>query len=198
MTSDLDASLRLAHVYADKVVEALGCCVLSSLYYQVRDDEKGSFYPMKAESLMARYGENWDTKTKCTVMIAMAVSERKNGKLDSSMARCEEAMTIAMEKHDRASQAYCILTFADIHRQRADTDRSVPRYTAAIKMFRDIGDKFGLIQAQIGMAKSLASCEKYKDAMNYYRLAVQTCHETENKVIILRCMTPITCRNPTI
>ena len=52
-----DASLRLAHVYADKVVEALGCCVLSSLYYQVRDDEKGSFYPMKAESLMARYGE---------------------------------------------------------------------------------------------------------------------------------------------
>ena len=89
-----------------------------------------------------------------------------------------------MEKHDRASQAYCILTFADIHRQRADTDRSVPRYTAAIKMFRDIGDKFGLIQAQIGIAKSLASCEKYKDAMNYYRLAVQTCHETENKVSV--------------
>ena len=59
---------------------------------------------MKAESLMARYGEHWDTKTKCTVMIAMAVSERKNGKLDSAMARCEEAMTIAMEKHDRASQ----------------------------------------------------------------------------------------------
>ena len=34
---------------------------------------------MKAESLMARYGENWDSKTKCTVMIAMAVSERKVG-----------------------------------------------------------------------------------------------------------------------
>ena len=40
------------------------------------------------------------------------------------LARCEEAMTIAMEKHDRASQAYCILTFADIHRQRADNDRA--------------------------------------------------------------------------
>ena len=40
---------------------------------------EGSFYPMKAESLMARYGENWDSKTKCTVMIAMAVSERKVG-----------------------------------------------------------------------------------------------------------------------
>ena len=49
-------------------------------------------------------------------------------------------------------------------------------------MFRDIGDKFGLIQAQIGIAKSLARCEKYKDAMEYYRLAVGTCHDTENKV----------------
>ena len=36
----LDATLRLAHVYADKIVEALACCCLSSLYYQVRDDEK--------------------------------------------------------------------------------------------------------------------------------------------------------------
>jgi len=73
----LDAALRLAHVYADKVVEALACCNLSSLYYQVRDDEKGAFYPMKAESLMVRYGENWDTKTQCTIMISMAVAERK-------------------------------------------------------------------------------------------------------------------------
>ena len=46
------------------------------------------------------------------------------------MARCEEAMTIAMEQHDRASQAYCILTFADIHRQRADFDRAIPRYNS--------------------------------------------------------------------
>lgn len=177
----LDATLRLAHVYADKIVEALACCCLSSLYYQVRDDEKGSFYPMKAESLMARYGENWDSKTKCTVMIAMAVSERKNGKLDSAMARCEEAMTIAMEKHDRASQAYCILTFADIHRQRADNDRAIPRYNATIKMFRDIGDKFGLIQAQIGVAKCLAQCKRFRDSMNSYQLAVTSCHETDNK-----------------
>ena len=36
----IDATLRLAHVYADKIVEALACCCLSSLYYQVRDDEK--------------------------------------------------------------------------------------------------------------------------------------------------------------
>ena len=56
------------------------------------------------------------------------------------MARCEEAMTIAMEKHDRASQAYCILTFADIHRQRADNDRAIPRFVKIIfgqDTFRD-------------------------------------------------------------
>ena len=42
-------------------------------------------------------------------MIAMAVSERKNSKLDSAMARCEEAMTIAMEKHDRAPRGQQIV-----------------------------------------------------------------------------------------
>ena len=52
----------------------------------------------------------------------------KNGKLDSAMTRCEEAMGIAVETHDRASQAYCILCFADIHRQRTDNERAVPRY----------------------------------------------------------------------
>ena len=45
-------------------------------------------------------------------MIAMAVSERKNSKLDSAMARCEEAMTIAMEKHDRAPRGQQIV-FSD-------------------------------------------------------------------------------------
>lgn len=44
------------------------------------------------------------------------------------MTRCEEAMGIAVETHDRASQAYCILCFADIHRQRTDNERAVPRY----------------------------------------------------------------------
>ena len=49
-------------------------------------------------------------------------------------------------------------------------------------MFRDIGDKFGLIRAQIGIAKCLAQCDKYKESMNYYQLSLQACHETDNKV----------------
>ena len=48
-------------------------------------------------------------------------------------------MTIAMEKHDRASQAYCILTFADIHRQRADNDRAIPRLV--LVLIKNIGAK---------------------------------------------------------
>ena len=49
-------------------------------------------------------------------------------------------------------------------------------------MFRDIGDKFGLIRAQIGIAKCLAQCEKFRESMNYYQLSLQACHETDNKV----------------
>ena len=56
------------------------------------------------------------------------------------------------------------------------------RYNATIKMFRDIGDKFGLIQAQIGVAKCLAQCKRFRDSMNSYQLAVTSCHETDNKV----------------
>ena len=51
-------------------------------------------------------------------------------------------------------------------------------------MFRDIGDKFGLIQAQIGVAKCLAQCKRFRDSMNSYQLAVTSCHETDNKVRI--------------
>ena len=53
-------------------------------------------------------------------------------------------------------------------------------------MFRDIGDKFGLIQAQIGVAKCLAQCKRFRDSMNSYQLAVTSCHETDNKVRICR------------
>ena len=67
----------MAHIYADKITEALACCCLSQLYFQLRDDEKGAFYPMKAESLLARYGEQWDPKNKCTIMLSMANAERK-------------------------------------------------------------------------------------------------------------------------
>jgi len=67
----------MAHIYADKITEALACCCLSQLYFQLRDDEKGAFYPMKAESLLARYGEQWDSKNKCTIMLSMANAERK-------------------------------------------------------------------------------------------------------------------------
>lgn len=182
----LDAVLRMAHIYADKITEALACCCLSQLYFQLRDDEKGTFYPMKAESLLARYGEQWDAKNRCTIMLSTANAERKNGKLDSAMTRCEEAMGIAVETHDRASQAYCILCFADIHRQRTDNERAVPRYHAAIKMFRDIGDKLGVIRGEIGLAKCLVQMKQYKEAMNYYQLAVKGSHAAGNKSYEIR------------
>jgi len=84
----LDAVLRMAHIYADKITEALACCCLSQLYFQLRDDEKGAFYPMKAESLLARYGEQWDPKNKCTIMLSMANAERKVKKVSPRHLTC--------------------------------------------------------------------------------------------------------------
>ena len=56
------------------------------------------------------------------------------------------------------------------------------RYHAAIKMFRDIGDKLGVIRGEIGLAKCLVQMKQYKDAMNYYQLAVKGSHAAGNKV----------------
>jgi hypothetical protein len=64
-------------MYSDKVTEALTCCLLSQLYFQLRDEGKGTFYPMKADSLLARFGEHWDEKSKCTIMLSVAYAERK-------------------------------------------------------------------------------------------------------------------------
>ncbi|CBY36151.1 unnamed protein product [Oikopleura dioica] len=177
----LDAALRLSHMYSDKVTEALTCCLLSQLYFQLRDEGKGTFYPMKADSLLARFGEHWDEKSKCTIMLSVAYAERKSKKLDSAMARCEEAMAIAHESNDRATQAHTILCFADIHRQRMDNDAAIPRYKAALKMFQDNGDSMGKLRAQIGLAKCLIFKKDQREASHFYQLAVATCHQTENK-----------------
>ena len=69
-------------------------------------------------------------------------------------------------------------------------------------MFRDIGDKFGLIQAQIGVAKCLAQCKRFRDSMNSYQLAVTSCHETDNKVRIghldFMSLTNFSCQRPDV
>ena len=113
------------------------------------------------------------------------------------MARCEEAMAIAHESNDRATQAHAILCFADIHRQRMDNDAAIPRldsslipklipvvlrYKAAMKMFQDNGDSMGKLRAQIGLAKCLVFKKDQREASHYYQLAIATCHQTENKV----------------
>ena len=77
----------------------------------------------------AEYGECRAKGKSCrhVTYACLTKASLQNGKLDSAMTRCEEAMGIAVETQDRASQAYCILCFADIHRQRTDNERAEPR-----------------------------------------------------------------------
>ena len=49
-------------------------------------------------------------------------------------------------------------------------------------MFRDIGDKLGVIRGEIGLAKCLVKMKSMKEAMNYYQLAVKASHSAGNKV----------------
>ena len=51
-------------------------------------------------------------------------------------------------------------------------------------MFRDIGDKLGVIRGEIGLAKCLVQMKQMKEAMNYYQLAVKASHAAGNKVSV--------------
>jgi hypothetical protein len=53
-------------------------------------------------------------------------------------------------------------------------------------MFRDVGDKLGVIRAEIGLAKCLVQQREVRDAMKYYQHAVNGSHQTGNKVRILK------------
>jgi len=53
-------------------------------------------------------------------------------------------------------------------------------------MFRDIGDKLGVIRSEIGLAKCLVQMNQVKEAMNYYQLAVKASHATGNKVNVIK------------
>lgn len=62
-------------------------------------------------------------------------------------------MKFAMETGDRGSQAYCILSFADIHRAKRDSDKALPRYESATSIMREIGDRYGEVKTLVGKAK---------------------------------------------
>ena len=55
-------------------------------------------------------------------------------------------------------------------------------------MFRDIGDKLGVIRGEIGLAKCLVKMKSMKEAMNYYQLAVKASHSAGNKVQYRSCL----------
>jgi hypothetical protein len=53
-------------------------------------------------------------------------------------------------------------------------------------MFQDNGDSMGKLRAQIGLAKCLVFKKDQREASHFYQLAVATCHQTENKVSLLK------------
>jgi len=70
-------------------------------------------------------------------------------------------MRNAIECQDGHSQAYAMLCFADIHRVRRDTDRSIPRYDSASGLMVETGDQFGHAQAALGKAKAFFRAREF-------------------------------------
>lgn len=120
----------MAHIYADKITEALACCCLSQLYFQLRDDEKGTFYPMKAESLLARYGEQWDAKNRCTIMLSTANAERK---VSHSTVSLFKILIVSLRKTEMRSKE--LRKFYLINENTGQLIKSIAKFGFMFKTF---------------------------------------------------------------
>lgn len=118
----------MAHIYADKITEALACCCLSQLYFQLRDDEKGTFYPMKAESLLARYGEQWDAKNRCTIMLSTANAERK---VSYSTVSLFKILIVSLRKTEMRSKD--LRKFCLINENTGQISKSIAKFEFTFK-----------------------------------------------------------------
>ncbi|XP_072129207.1 43 kDa receptor-associated protein of the synapse isoform X3 [Mobula birostris] len=176
-----EKALRYAHGNDDKMLECRVCCSLGGFYVQLKDYEKALFFPCKAAELVADYGKGWSLKYRAMSQYHMATAYRKLGRLDDAMDCCEESMKIALQHQDRPLQALCLLCFADIHRQRSDVEKSLPRYESSLNIMTDIGNRVGQAQVLLGIAKCWLIEKKMDKSLGVVQKAEEVAEGVGNK-----------------
>ncbi|XP_062918350.1 43 kDa receptor-associated protein of the synapse [Mobula hypostoma] len=181
-----EKALRYAHGNDDKMLECRVCCSLGGFYVQLKDYEKALFFPCKAAELVADYGKGWSLKYRAMSQYHMAAAYRKLGRLDDAMDCCEESMKIALQHQDRPLQALCLLCFADIHRQRSDVEKSLPRYESSLNIMTDIGNRVGQAQVLLGIAKCWLIEKKMDKSLGVVQKAEEVAEGVGNKLLLLK------------
>nr|CAB3265440.1 rapsyn homolog [Phallusia mammillata] len=182
----IEKSLSVAHSYDNKALECLACCAMAAFYLEVKDYEKATFFPTKASELLSEYGKEWNKSFSITTQLSLAAAYRKVGKLEEAMRTCEDVMQLALEEKDRLAQAYCMLNFADVHRVRKDSERSLPRYDAALGLMIETGHRYGQVLVAIGKAKAYIRGKEFQQALQQYSAGLQLAESIGCKVVSMR------------
>ncbi|RXM33292.1 43 kDa receptor-associated protein of the synapse [Acipenser ruthenus] len=181
-----EKGLRYAHNNDDKMLECRVCCSLGSFYTQLKDYEKALFFPCKAAELVNDYGKGWSLKYRAMSQYHMAVAYRKLGRLPDAMDCCEESMKIALQHGDRPLQSLCLLCFADIHRNRNDVEKALPRYESSMCIMTETGNRLGQVQVYLGVAKCWLTQKELDKALDTVQRALELAEGLGNKLCILK------------
>ncbi|CAH1798583.1 unnamed protein product [Owenia fusiformis] len=161
---------------------------MGRLYTALKDYETSLNHFLKAAELSkSSNSEDVNSKYQRETCLNFARPYQKLGRYEEAMEACEEGLKKALSCHDRATQAECLCSFADIHRHRGDFERCYPRYEAALSLMMEVGNKEGQAVCLLGMAKALVASKNITKALEINARAVDIAEGIGNKLQILRC-----------
>ncbi|XP_070535965.1 LOW QUALITY PROTEIN: 43 kDa receptor-associated protein of the synapse-like [Ptychodera flava] len=178
-------SLQLAQKCQDKSLECNAYGSLGDLYLLLKDYDKALQFHLKGVELVNKFGDEWCPKFH-TLASEPGRSIQEAGKLNVSLECTEDAMKLALHLGDRSVQSRCLCLFADIHRDRRDYERALPRYEAALNISTEIGDKIGQIRVLSGMAKNMMMRRQYCQALEYNHRALEIAETVGNRMKAMR------------
>ncbi|XP_078000141.1 43 kDa receptor-associated protein of the synapse-like [Glandiceps talaboti] len=182
----LHKTLQIAQKSKDKSLECNTYGSLGELYAMLKDYDRALQFHLRAEELVQKFGDDWSTKFRTLSRLNLATPYRKLEKLNDALECTEDAMKLALQLRDRSVQGRCLCLFADIHRNRQDYERALPRYEAALNITIEIGDKVGQIHVLYGMAKNMLVRKQYRQALEYNEKALDLSETIGNRMLALR------------
>ncbi|XP_069138338.1 43 kDa receptor-associated protein of the synapse-like [Argopecten irradians] len=185
---NIDLSLAIARQTKDKRLDILANVSFGIVFTTLRDYDTALYYFERAlDTLHGQSDTDNLDQYQRLLEVCLAVPYFRKGRQNDAMESCEDALKMAMQYKDRPVQAKCLLTFAEIHRTRKDTERANPRYESAYSIYTEIGDRYGQMESLCGMAKSTMLSGDTQQALELYQRALDLSESIGNKFGTMQC-----------
>ncbi|CAI4229685.1 unnamed protein product [Auanema sp. JU1783] len=163
-----ESSMNVANETSDKLLELQICVGLGSLFTLLRDLTKALIFLRNALNIVQSVTvDDVHAKYRCVILYHLSVALRIKGNLGEAREACEEASHLASESGNRALQARCMCSLADINRELGESEaretitKSWARYEDAFRIMRQSNDRMGEVLVLASMAKSASESRSH-------------------------------------